>query len=899
MHNSDGINTMLSHRSTPPYASAAVSVCRELDVEPSAGLSSDEANQRSVLDGKNEISETGGKPAWRIFAAQFGSVVIWLLIFAAVVALFTDSAIEAAAIGVVLILNATVGFAIELQAGRSLEALRRRTRTTTRVRRDRTEQIIDSSEVVRGDIVILSAGDRVPADARLIEAVNLRSDESTLTGESVTVEKSVDPVPAEMPLAERHSMVFLGTNIVAGRAVAVITAIGAETELGRVGELLKGAKDTKTPLERRLAQLGRRLVYIVLVVALIVMIAGVVRGDHWWLMAEVSISLAVAAVPEGLPAVTTLILALGLLRMARRSAIVRHLASVETLGSTTVICTDKTGTLTENRMTVHEILLSDGRHTPLDEPDNSLADSDEQIRRILLVAVLCNEASYRRSDGTSIGDPTETALLRAAAGIGFDVADARSRYQKLREIPFDAVTKRMITVVTDPDRASTALLKGAPAVVLNASRDFVGDGGASLTLDNAARERFIAENEEMAARGLRVLAFADKHLDTAEDEIDSGYTFLGLMGIGDPPRPGAKAAVRDARNAGIKVVMLTGDQVRTAEAVARELGLTEDHDIFTLHSRDLAAATEHEIEELAHRAHVFARVTPEDKLTIVKALQRSGEIVAVTGDGINDAPALKQADIGIAFGERGTDVAKEAADIVLTNDNFSTIVDAIEGGRTIYANIIKFVHLMFSHNLGEILVIFGAVVAGLPLPLMPLQILWINLVTDVFPALALAVEPASPATMLRKPRPPSEALLSARFMLLIGWQGAMLAAISLGAYIWALDVYGAGDHARTVALLALIAVQLGHLFNCRSRSRSAFSRFFANPYIFLAIAVVVLLQTVASVFTPLSNVLGLVQPNAGDAAVILLAFVLPVAIVEAVKSYFRRAKRTNATVRLR
>lgn len=401
----------------------------------------------------------------------------------------------------------------------------------------------------------------------------------------------------------------------------------------------------------------------------------------------------------------------------------------------------------------------------------------------------------------------------------------------------------------------------------------------------------------MANRALRVLAFADKNLDDeidfeSETQIENGYTFLGFVGMTDPPRKGVAEAVKKAQTAGIRVVMLTGDQINTARAVARELNLSEGGEVYALHSSDLVDSDSEKIAQMARRAHVFARVSPEDKLRIVKALQKSGEIVAVTGDGVNDAPALKQSDIGVAMGMRGTEVAKEASDIVLTDDNFATIVKAIEGGRTIYANILKFVHMMFSHNLGEVLVIFAAIMVGLPLPLLPLQILWINLVTDVFPALALAVEPASPDAMNRKPHSPSEAMLSRKFMFLIFWQGVMLATIALGAYLWALNEYGEGKHARTIALLALVGVQLGHFFNCRSRIRSAFSRFFSNPYIFVAAGIVIALQLFAVYFPPLARILDTVPPNKIDFVVVILSIILPIIIVEITKAFtVRKLKR--------
>lgn len=621
-----------------------------------------------------------------------------------------------------------------------------------------------------------------------------------------------------------------------------------------------------------------------------------IYGSDWWLMLEVSVSLAVAAVPEGLPAVTTLILALGVLRMARHNAIVRKLSAVETLGSTTVICSDKTGTLTENRMTVQEFQLANGEVVELSNKTGTVPP-DKDLTSLLRVGALCNEASFnpKNADGKqTIGDPTETALLVAADRLGLNVQTERENHKNLFEQPFDAVTKRMVIVSEGEDGRQFARMKGAPAVVLDSCSSYLSESGQISILDDGTRRSFLEINESMASRALRVLAFAEKPLNgnvDFKDEIQDGYTFLGFSGMIDPLREGVVEAVRNAQQAGIRVVMLTGDQLNTARAIARELNLSEGADIVALHSNDLADYESEEIAQLALKAHVFARVAPEDKLRIVEALQKAGEIVAVTGDGVNDAPALKRADIGIAMGMRGTEVAKEAADIVLTDDNFSTIVKAVEGGRAIYANITKFVHLMFSHNLGEILVIFIPIAAGFPLPLLPLQILWINLVTDIFPALALAVEPPSPKTMTRGPLSSRETLLSKPFLVLISWQGAMLAMIALAAYFWSLQTYGEGAHTRTVTLLAVVGSQLGHLYNCRSRTNSAFNGFFSNPYIFAATGAVLVLQIVAIYFPPLARVLGTVRPTATDFGVILLSILSPIIIVEIIKLIARRKPR--------
>ncbi len=876
-----------------PHVLDAAAVAQSFRVDVATGLSSAEVALRQARYGDNALETVQSRAAWRILLDQFKSLVVALLAVAAVVAWLTGDKVEAIAILVVLGLNALIGFVTEWQAGRALNALRLSSHATARVRRDQREAMIDTAELVPGDVVILNAGDRVPADLRLLEAASLRAEESALTGESAPVEKAVAAVAAAAVLAERHSMLYLGTIIAAGRALALVTATGAQTEMGKIGHLVASVPDEATPLERRLEEMGRHLVLLVLVIAAVVMMTGWLRGETWWVMIEVGISLAVAAVPEGLPAVTTLILALGVLRMARERAIVRRLSAVETLGSTTVICSDKTGTLTENRMTVREYQLANGNAVKLEAPPTN----DELLNRAVRAGVLCNEAAFHpeaKEKERATGDPTEIALLVAAHGLKVDVAQMRAEYPKLAERPFDADSKRMTTVHRMPDGTRLALLKGAPGVVFEACADYAESESQLKPLDDAARTRLLATNEQMAHQALRVLALAEKPLgkdgsdDAAEAESASGYTLLGLVGMIDPPRAEAAAAIQQAHAAGIRTVMLTGDQLNTARAIARELKLSEDAEPLALHARELADASPERFAELAHTVTVFARVSPEDKLRIVEALQTAGEVVAVTGDGVNDAPALKRADIGIAMGERGSEAAKEAADVVLADDNFATIVGAVAGGRAIYANIIKFVNFMFSSNLGEVVMIFTAIAIGWPLPLLPLQILWINLVTDVFPALALAVEPPAPDVMQKRPRSSTESLLSRSLLILISWQGVMLGAFGLAAYLWALNAYGSGAHARTIAMLALVGAQLGHLFNCRSRTRSALTGLFTNGYVWGAAATVIVLQLLAVWWSPLASVLQTVSPNPMDWGIIALTMLAPVGIVEIIKFIARR-----------
>lgn len=813
-----------------PHAMNGSEVARALAVDLERGVSTADVASRRERFGANVVVRQRRRPAWKILAAQFASIIVLLLAIAAGIAFLTRDRAEGIAILVVLLINAVVGFATEFQAERALDRLRLQVTTKAHVLRDGEHREIDAAELVTGDVISMTAGAHIPADARLIESVGLQIEEASLTGESVPVDKQTNANEERAALADRSSMVYLGTIATAGRGTAIVTAVGDDTEIGAIGRLMATVSQEPTPLENRLAHLGRRLVYVVLAIAAIVTLAGWWRGDPLWEMVEVGISLAVAAVPEGLPAVTTLILAVGVLRMARRHAIVRRLPAVETLGSTTVICTDKTGTLTQNRLTVRVI----------DSPDP---------KRLLRAGALCSEATI---SGTAfLGDPTETALLVAAAEHGIDVAALRASNPKTSEEPFSAETRRMITTHAN----GISMLKGGPGAVLDLSTRYLDADGIERPMNDDAKVRFRKRNEELASQALRVLAFADGARDR--------FTFLGFTGMIDPPRAGAREAIHRAKQAGVRIVMLTGDQQQTARAIARELDLDEKD--------------------------VFARVSPADKLRIVEELRERGEVVAVTGDGVNDAPALRRADIGVAMGRGGTDVARQAADLVLTDDNLATIVDAIEQGRTIYANIVRFVHLMFSHNLGEVLLVFTAIVSGMPLPLMPLQLLWMNVVTDVFPAFGLAMEPSSPERMFQKPRTTSD-FLTRGFMLLIAWQGAMLGALALAAYVWALRVYGPGEHARTIALTSMIAVQLGHLFNCRSRVAPAIKGLAHAPFIWAAAAAVVVFQIAAVSIHGLRSILGLTPMNANDWAIAAAGLIAPIVIVEIQKAFVRSTR---------
>jgi Ca2+-transporting ATPase len=650
-----GTNSFHSPPLEAPHGHPAEDVIRALGINAANGLSESEVTGRLQTFGSNSIDSAAGPPLWRILIRQFTSIVVWLLIAAAAVSWVTESRMEAAAIFVVLVINAFIGFFIEARADRAIAALRKHSRTSARVRREGRDSVIDASDLVVGDVILLAAGDKVPADARLLEAPSLRTDESAFTGESLPVEKSTEPVSVISILPDRRSMVYMGTLVVGGRATAVVTATGASTELGRIGLLIEKDDQERTPLEVKLESLGKRLVYVVLGIGLLIFVIGIMRGDPLYLMIEISISLAVAAVPEALPAMTTLILALGVLEMARRKAIVRRLSAVETLGCTTVICADKTGTLTENRMKVTEFRTPLGALAQTARPDGE----DLGFRDLLTVAVLCNDANLSADSdhAKAAGDPTEVALLAAARDLGVDISEIRAKYEKVSEEPFDPASKRMLTVMRERSSGECfAFLKGGPSAV-KAMCSEVSFPEGRRELSKTGRENLTSVNDRMAQASLRVLAFAIKRLEKPGDAHETGFTFLGFAGMEDPPRAGVVDAINAAKTAGIRVIMLTGDQVLTAQAIAKRLKITDDDKTEAVHSNDIVTADIAIVGKAAAAATVFARVSPVDKLRIVEALQDSGEIVAVTGDGINDAPALKRADIGVAMGERGTEVA--------------------------------------------------------------------------------------------------------------------------------------------------------------------------------------------------------------------------------------------------
>ena len=877
------------------------------------GLTQPEAARRLAQYGPNSLAHGHQRSTLAIFLAQFQSLIVVLLAAATAIAFAMGENLEAIAILVVIVLNAGIGFLTEWKAEQALIALQKQAVRVAQVIRDGAESKISAGELVPGDLVVLAAGARVPADGRVVESVRLQVEEAALTGESQAVTKTFDSLPdQDAAIGDRRNMAFLGTTITDGRGLLLVTATGAQTEVGKIGVLIDEATTRATPLEQKLSRLGRLLIMIVLGLCAVIVLAGWLRGvTHFWHMLEIGLSLAIAAVPEGLPAVTTMTLALGMQRMARMRALVRRLPAVETLGSVTVICTDKTGTLTKNEMTVCVYALDQRRIKVTGtgyEPAGRFQDGEDLLDPIsevrlalaLRIGALCNDAKVQRADGGDVvlGDPTEAALIVAAEKAGMNQASLASEFPRISEAPFDSTVKRMVTVHRTPQGGTMACVNGAPATLLEASRSAFHAGGATpLTPDD--RQRWKETNRELAGAALRVLGLAYRELPESYDEnnLDQDLIFVGLVGMSDPLRDEAKSAIATSREAGVRTVMITGDQQPTAAEIARQLGIDRDLDgrsLRTLHGRELANLDAAGWKQVVADAAVFARVSPEHKLQIVEALQQQGHVVAITGDGVNDAPALKKADIGIAMGIKGTEVAKENADMVITDDNFASIVGAVEQGRIIYGNILRFLHYLLSCNFSEILTVFLALMIGWPLPLSALQILWLNLITDIFPAFALALEPSAPGVMKHPPSNPQEPVLTLRFVGLIVWQGLLLAGVTLLAFAIGMRWHGSDGEglrrATTIAFMALALAQVFHVFNARSQRRSAFiSRLFTNGWLWAAVAFCLILQA-AAVYVPfLQQVLHTVPPTASDWGVIAICSLLPVAVVELFKVLQRLA----------
>ena len=832
------------------FSSKAEQVLQSLQTDPAQGLSAAEAAKRLEQHGANVLREKKKKTNLQRFLDQFKDVMILILIAAAIVS-FVIACVEGnpgeffepALILLIVILNAVMGMLQESKAEKALDALKSMSAPHARVLRDGTEQIIDAASLVPGDIIRLEAGDFVPADARLLHSAGLKSEESALTGESVPSEKDAqEPVAADAALGDRVNMVFSGCSVTYGTATAVVTATGMQTEMGKIAGLLSGEEETQTPLQKKLASLGKILGFVALGACAIIFVVGLLNGIDVLEIFMTSVSLAVSAIPEGLPAIVTIVLSIGVQRMVKKNAIIRRLPAVETLGSASVICSDKTGTLTQNRMTLQKAYL-DGAAEIIDS-------GDAAARTLVRTAALCCDGAVTfEADGTvtHIGDPTETAIVFAAHQFGDTKETLGAAFPRLAELPFDSDRKRM-SVVVEHDGRKLAIVKGA------------FDGIAPLcTAGDTERARQV--NDEMSRKALRVLAVAVREIDAlpevlAPETLEKDLTFLGLVGMIDPPREEARDAVAVCREAGIRPVMITGDHVVTASAIAKNLGILQDGDR-AITGAELDAMSETELDAAVEQISVYARVSPENKIRIVKAWQKKNKVVAMTGDGVNDAPALKAADIGCAMGITGTDVAKGAADMTLTDDNFATIVDAVREGRGIYANIRKVVGFLLGTNIGEVITVFAAMLLWHRSPLLSMQLLWINLVTDSLPAIALGMEEVEPGVMRQKPKPKDEGIFAHGLGVRVVLQGLMFGILSLAAF-W-IGWQSTGDLAggQTLAFMTLALSQVVQAFNMRS-DRSLFKTgFFTNRRLNLACLLSVVLVALV-LFTPVSIAFGLI-----------------------------------------
>ena len=870
-----------------PYRKDVRRVVAALETDVEKGLSSREARARLARFGRNELETEQPIPRWRKFLAQFTDVLIILLIIAAAISAAVwlyqfDSPLpyEAIAIITIVLLNAAMGYVQQERAEEALASLRRTLAAQATVIRDGTQQIIAAAELVPGDIILLGEGDRIPADARIIQSISLHTMEAALTGESVPVEKDLDPLDGAESVGDQRNMVFSGTVVTFGRGRAVVTATGMQTQMGRIAGMLEKSPEETTPLQRELDRVGKILGAIVVAIAIViiatVLLVENVEGAGIFDVLILGVALAVAAVPEGLPAVVTAVLSIGVQRMAKRYAIVRRLAAVETLGSANVIASDKTGTLTRNEMTVRTVVTSSGRvsfsgtgYAPSGdvcaEGHGTIEGALQcELEQALTIADRVNNAVLEQIDNrwTIQGDPTEGALIVAARKAGLDAADLNARYPRIAEIPFSSERKLMSTVHADRENPGglVVMTKGAPDVLLGrCSHELVDDSMQPLT--EARRAEILATNNELAGEALRTLACAFRYLPAGtppklSEHVETDLVFVALYGLIDPPRREVKEAVRHAKAAGIRPIMITGDHPKTAAVIASELEISRNGRV--LSGAELETMTDADLDQVVSDVSVYARANPEHKLRIVEALKRQNLTVAVTGDGVNDAPALKSADIGIAMGITGTDVSREAADMVLADDNFATIVAAIEEGRAIFANIRKFLRYLLSSNIGEVMTMFFGVLladaigltatdSGLALPLVATQILWINLITDGAPALALGVDPADPDSMTQPPRPRGEGVLTGQMWRGIVFVGAIMAAgtlLVLDASLPGGFIEGTGDqtYAQTMAFTTLVLFQLFNVFNARSDEKSAFAGLFENGWLWAAVLFSLVLQ---------------------------------------------------------
>ena len=812
-------------------------VAESLETSLSEGLTSESAQTKLQTLGPNELKEQEGKSFLQKLLAQFSDFLILILIAAALISVFVGESKDAIVIMSIVIVNALLGLYQEGKAEKALEALKKMASPTAKVLRDGKPKEIPSSQLVPGDLVILETGDIIPADLRLVESSNLKVEEASLTGESVPVEKRAqETYTTEVSLGDRHNMAYMSTIITYGRGKGVVVETAEGTEIGKIAAMIQTFEEEATPLQKKLNQLGKVLGITTIAVCVAVFGIGLLQGREVLEMFMIAISLAVAAIPEGLPAIVTIVLAIGMNKMVERNAIVKKLLAVETLGATSVICTDKTGTLTQNEMTVVKV-LADNKLIDVEgtgyEPvgdfklNGATVDKEEVsgLKLLLTIAALANDAKLDNSSGLYriLGDPTEGALVTLAGKAGIDSAELNHMYKRIEEIPFDSERKMMTTFHDMPnDEGVSSFTKGAPDIIIGRCNRIILDGRLQDFTPELKKE-VLNVNSELSRSALRVLAFAFKEYASLPSNPSPGSNetdmiFVGLTGMIDPPRPEAREAIALCKKAGVNAIMITGDYKETAFAIAKDLGMADNEDQAMMGEK-LDGISDEELQEVVKKTKVFARVSPEHKVRIVSALRANGDIAAMTGDGVNDALAIKKADIGVSMGITGTDVAKNTAEMILTDDNFASIVAAVEEGRIIFSNIKKFVYFLLSCNIGEILLVFTSILMNLPVPLLPIQLLWLNLVTDSFPALALGVEKGEPDIMNQPPRNPDEAILDKRMLVGVTFQAIAVAAASLSAYILALRLYGLDNivEARTITFATLIVAELLRAYSSRSQ----------------------------------------------------------------------------------